>query len=215
MEIKPFVFNPFMENTYIIFDKDTREAAVIDPGCYEPREQKELAEFIHNNELNVKLLLNTHCHLDHIFGNRFVQEKYNVGLGIHKNDLEMLRAAKVYAPGYGFDNFQDAEPEYFIEEGQTIAIGDNVFEIIFIPGHSPGHVGFYSAENKILISGDVLFQDSIGRTDLPGGDYNLLLENIHNKVLQLADDVVVYSGHGQNTTIGHERKNNPFVGQSA
>ncbi len=209
ISIQSFVFNPFSENTYIIYD-DTREAIVIDPGCYEPHEKKELDSFIKTNHLNVVLLINTHCHIDHVLGNDFVKSTYNVPFLIHKKEENLLRAVKAYAPNYGFTGYKDAIPDKFIDENNEVNWGDSHFEILFLPGHSPGHIGLYNAQQKILISGDVLFEGSIGRTDLPGGDMDTLIDSIQQKLFILPDDVTVYCGHGNTTTIGEEKIHNPF-----
>lgn len=209
IEIKNFVFSPFMENTYVIYD-ETKEAVVVDPGCYEDYEKDELTSFISNNELRVVKLLNTHCHIDHVFGNQFVKEKYSVELYIHPKDEDTLRSVKVYAPAYGFQHYVESEPDVFIEEGNYIEFGNSRFEVIFTPGHAPGHVVFVDREQNVCIGGDVLFDGSIGRTDLPGGDYNTLINSIHNKVFPLGDDMIIYPGHGNTTTVKKEKETNPF-----
>jgi glyoxylase-like metal-dependent hydrolase (beta-lactamase superfamily II) len=209
MTIRTFVFNPFQENTIVAFD-ETREAVVIDPGCYEPEERKELDDFISTQKLTVKYLFNTHCHIDHVLGNDHVKEKYNVKLLIHAYDEPVLRAVKAYAPSYGFSGYREALPDQFLKEGDTVQFGNIVLQVLFLPGHSPGHIGFYSREQKIILSGDVLFEGSIGRTDLPGGDFNTLIDSIHRRLFTLPDDVVVYPGHGRTTTLGEEKISNPF-----
>jgi glyoxylase-like metal-dependent hydrolase (beta-lactamase superfamily II) len=209
MTIRTFVFNPFQENTIVAFD-ETREAVVIDPGCYEPEERKELDDFISTQKLTVKYLLNTHCHIDPVLGNDHVKEKYNVKLLIHAYDEPVLRAVKAYAPSYGFSGYREALPDQFLKEGDTVQFGNIVLQVLFLPGHSPGHIGFYNREQKIILSGDVLFEGSIGRTDLPGGDFNTLIDSIHRKLFTLPDDVVVYPGHGRTTTLGEEKISNPF-----
>lgn len=209
--VKPFVFNPFSENTYVVYD-DTKEAVIIDPGCYEQQERKELDEFIKSNHLTVVLLINTHCHIDHVLGNDFVKDTYNVPFLTHKKEESLLRAVKAYAPNYGFAAYKEALPDKFIDEKDEVTWGKSELKVIFLPGHSPGHIGLYNPEQKILISGDVLFDGSIGRTDLPGGDMDTLIESIQQKLFILPDDVIVYSGHGNPTTIGKEKKSNPFCG---
>lgn len=209
LQIKSFVFNAFQENTYILYD-ETKECVIIDPGCYDKDEQGELAFFIKENTLNVNILLNTHCHVDHVLGNYFVKEKYKTKLYIHAQDEPVLKAVKVYAPNYGLQQYQEASPDVYMKEGDTISFGKQKLSVLFVPGHSPGHVAFYSAENKIVIGGDVLFKNSIGRTDLPGGNFDTLINSIHQKLFTLPDDVVVYPGHGPETTIGFEKKTNPF-----
>ncbi|ELR72257.1 Hydroxyacylglutathione hydrolase [Fulvivirga imtechensis AK7] len=198
-----------MENTYILHD-DTKEAVIIDPGCYERYEQEELKEFIASNDLKVVKLLNTHCHIDHVFGNQFVKDHYKVELYIHQEDEATLRAVKAYAPAYGFTNYHEAYPDQFLNEGDEVRFGSSSIEVLFVPGHAPGHIAFYSKEDKFCIGGDVLFQGSIGRTDLPGGDFETLINSIHKKIFPLGDDVTVYSGHGPATNIGYEKKSNPF-----
>lgn len=209
IQVKSFVFNPFMENTYIIYD-DSKECIIIDPGCYEDYEKNELKKFITDNELKVVKLLNTHCHIDHVFGNHFVKKEYGVELYIHQKDEETLRAVKAYAPSYGFTHFEETSPDHFLEEGDEVKFGNSILQVLFVPGHAPGHVAFYNEEDKICIGGDVLFQGSIGRTDLPGGDFDTLIKSIQNKIFPLGDDYTVYCGHGPATNIGAEKKSNPF-----
>ena len=213
MTIQAFIFNPFQENTVVAFD-ETREAIVIDPGCHSPEERKELDDFISTQKLTVKYLLNTHCHIDHVLGNEYVKEKYRVKLLIHAYDEPVLRAVKSYASNYGFPDYRETLPDQFLKEGDTIQFGNTTLHVLFLPGHSPGHVGFYNREQKVILSGDVLFEGSIGRTDLPGGDFNTLIDSIHRKLFTLPDDVVVYPGHGRTTTLGEEKVSNPFCALS-
>ena len=214
IQIKSFVFNPFQENTYIVWD-ETKEALVIDPGCSDPSERQELSDFITNEGLKVVKLLNTHCHIDHVLGNFFVQKTYGVSLHVHEKDIPVLKAVKTYAPNYGFPDYQEVEVGVVLKEATEITFGDSSFEVLFVPGHAPGHVAFVNKEQKICISGDVLFRGSIGRTDLPGGNFEILLNSIEQQLFPLGDDMVVYSGHGVSTTIGYERQWNPFVGANA
>ena len=209
LKIEEFVFNPFQENTYVLYD-ETREAVIVDPGCYEDYEKQDLQHFIESNKLNVKMLLNTHGHIDHVLGNTFVKDTFKVKLSIHKIDEPVMRAVKAYAGNYGFPLYQEASVDSYLEEGNTISFGTQQFEILFVPGHSPGHVAFYNEKEKVVIGGDVLFQNSIGRTDLPGGNFDTLINSIHEKLFTLPDDVVVYAGHGPKTTIGFEKITNPF-----
>ncbi|MFZ6009194.1 MAG: MBL fold metallo-hydrolase [Bacteroidota bacterium] len=209
LRIQSFVFNPFQENTYVLHD-DTRECVIVDPGCYDREEQYELAEFIEHHQLNVKLLLNTHCHIDHVLGNYFVKEKYKVRFMMHVKDEPVLKAVKVYAPGYGMHQYSEALPDGFLEEGDVVKFGQQALQVLFVPGHAPGHIAFYDPQTKIVIGGDVLFLNSIGRTDLPGGDYDTLIDSIHQKLFTLPDDVRVFPGHGPETTIGYEKRTNPF-----
>ena len=213
LHINAFVFNPFEENTYVLYD-ETKACVIIDPGCYETDEKEELTSFIKDNNLQVSMLLNTHCHIDHVLGNSLVKEKYKVKLYIHQKDEVVLRAVSSYASNYGFHQYQPAEPDAYLEEGKTITFGNQTLEIIFVPGHSPGHVAFYHREQKLIIGGDVLFNRGIGRTDLPGGDFHTLIDSIRRKLFALPDDVTVYPGHGPETTLGYEKKTNPYCGLS-
>lgn len=208
-----FEFNPFQENTYVLFD-ESREAVVIDPGCYERDERSQLDNFIERHQLQIKFLLNTHCHIDHVLGNYHVRQKYNVPFFIPEKELPLLKAVKSYAPNYGLAQYQEVLPDAFFDETAGIKFGNTVLKIISLPGHSPGHVGFYLPTEKKLFSGDVLFHGSIGRTDLPGGDYKTLIQSIHNKLFVLPDDVEVYPGHGESTTVGYEKETNPFCALS-
>lgn len=209
LKIKTFVFNPLQENTYVAYD-DTKECVIIDPGCYDRDEEKELADFISAHQLRVRFLLNTHCHVDHVLGNNFVKETYKTQLFIHPLDEPTLKAVKVYAPSYGIYQYQEADADGYLKEGELITFGNHSFAILFVPGHAPGHVAFYNEQEKIVISGDVLFYNSIGRTDLPGGNFNTLIRSIHQKLFKLPDDVTIYPGHGPETSIGFEKKTNPF-----
>ncbi len=209
IQIQSFVFNPFQENTYVVYD-DTKEAVVVDPGCYDEDEKSELADFITENELTVKMLLNTHCHIDHVLGNQFVKEKFKTKLHIHPTEEFVLNAQKVIAPHYGIHRYEDSTPDSFLKEGDRLPFGNQEFLVLFVPGHSPGHIAFYNEKEKVVIAGDVLFQGSIGRTDLPGGNFDTLINSIHQKLFNLPDDVIVYPGHGGNTRIGIEKRTNPF-----
>lgn len=209
IHVKSFVFNPFMENTYVLYD-ETGECVVIDPGCYEDYEKNEIKEFIKSNDLKVVKLLNTHCHIDHVFGNKYIKDEYGVKLYIHKLDDPTLKAVKAYAPAYGITNYEEAVADEYLEEGDEVKFGNSSLRVLFVPGHAPGHIAFYSSDDKFCIGGDVLFQGSIGRTDLPGGDFDTLINSIHEKIFPLGDDVIVYCGHGRETTVGVEKKSNPF-----
>ena len=209
MQIQKFQFNPLQENTYVLYD-ETKECVIVDPGCFKKEERDELAGFIADNDLQVKALWNTHCHVDHVLGNAFVKRAYNVKLYIHRLEDPVLKAVKVYAPHYGFYQYEEAVPDSFFDEEATIGFGNQTLKILFLPGHAPGHVGFYHEMDKTLLGGDVLFYNSIGRTDLPGGNYTTLIQSIHLKLFVLPDDVTVYPGHGPETTIGFEKRTNPF-----
>jgi hydroxyacylglutathione hydrolase len=210
--LKHFEFNAFAENTYILYN-DAKEAAIIDPGCSTPEECNQLVEFIDFHKLTPKLLLNTHCHVDHILGNHFIHKKYGLSPLIHKNELPLLECLADVAAFYGFHAHPSPQPLRFIEEHEIIKLGEISLKTLYCPGHSPGGLCFYMEQDKLLIAGDVLFRESIGRTDLPGGDYDALEKNIQTKLFILPDDVKVYSGHGEVTTIAHEKAFNPFVGE--
>lgn len=207
--IQVFTFNPFSENTYLLFD-ETKECIIIDPGCYDESEKEELCSFISANDLQVVQLLNTHCHIDHVFGNAFVKNTFNVKLSIHKLDEVTLNAVVNYAPAYGFQHFETSSADNYLEEGDKVTFGNSTLDIVFVPGHAPGHVAFYNENQKFCIGGDVLFDGSIGRTDLPGGNHDQLIESIQTKFFKWADDMVVHAGHGGTTTIGKEKRTNPF-----
>lgn len=210
LTLKTFTFNAYSENTYVLYD-ETKECVIIDPGMYDGAEQNQLVAFINENGLKPVFLLNTHCHLDHVFGNKFIFDTYRLKPQFHKGELDILQAIPGYAPQMGFNNYQlSPEPDTFLDETGTIHFGNSSLELIFAPGHSPAHLCFYSKADKLLIGGDVLFYGSIGRTDLPGGNHDQLIENIKNRIFTLPDDCKVYPGHGPSTTIGFEKENNPF-----
>ncbi|WP_316737994.1 MBL fold metallo-hydrolase [Pedobacter aquatilis] len=210
IKIKIFTFNAYGENTYVLSD-ETNECVIIDPGMYEGYEQNELVSFIKENNLKPILLLNTHCHLDHIFGNKFVFDTWGLKPQFNKGELQVLQAVPSYAPQMGFTHYElSPEPEIFLGETGTVTFGNSSLELIFAPGHSPAHLCFYSKADGFLIGGDVLFYQSIGRTDLPGGNHQQLIDNIKTKLFTLPEDCKVYPGHGSATTIGFEKQNNPF-----
>jgi glyoxylase-like metal-dependent hydrolase (beta-lactamase superfamily II) len=211
MKIKQFVFNAFSENTYVLYD-ETKECIVIDPGCYDASEKKQLSAFIEANDLKVKALINTHCHVDHVLGNNFVLNTYGVDLYIHKEDVATLKANEIVAQLYGFNNYEPSVAGKFLAEGDNFRFGNSELKVIFVPGHAPGHIALVSEQEKLCIGGDVLFQQSIGRTDLPGGDFDTLMSSIKNKLFVLDDETKVYCGHGPSTTIGFEKQHNPFCG---
>lgn len=208
--IHSFVFSPLAENTYLLFN-DSKECIIVDPGCYFPNERKELEHYISVNHLQPKYLLNTHCHLDHVFGNQFIIQTYAVPLYVHPDEQVVLRYAPQAAERWNlpFDNYNG--PLLLLREGDTIELGADILKVIEAPGHSPGHICFYCEEQGFLIGGDVLFRNSIGRTDLPGGNFETLVKNIRTKLFTLPDKTVVYSGHGECTTIEYEKKYNPFL----
>lgn len=210
LQVKTFAFNPLQENTYILYNENS-ECCVIDPGCYFNNEKERLKDFIEQQKLSPKYLLNTHCHLDHIFGNKFVHDTWQLPLYLNEKDVPLLERAPVSGTYYNlpFDNYSG--PMHFLTEGDTIKLGDDELKVLFTPGHAPGHICFYCEKQEFVIAGDVLFKLSIGRTDLPGGDYNTLIDSIREKLFTLPDNVKVYPGHGEATTIGFEKRNNPFL----
>jgi glyoxylase-like metal-dependent hydrolase (beta-lactamase superfamily II) len=210
-QLKSFAFNPFSENTYILFDDTTREAIVFDPGFYTVNERKMFVKFIDDNNLIIKRLINTHCHLDHVFGNPFIIETYNVPLECHRAELPVLARVEQSGMMFGTPVPPQQAPSVFIEDNAVITLGSIELKAILAPGHSPGSLCFYHEKDKFLIGGDVLFFGSIGRTDLPGGSHAQLIQSIETRLMTLPDDVKVYSGHGQPTTIGRERRYNPFL----
>ena len=212
LRIVSFTFNGFAENTYLLIDEATRATAIVDPGAYSAAEQHTLRDYIAREQLDVKYLLNTHAHIDHVLGNAFVLRTYpGIPFLLHTLDLPTLRAVATYAGPYGFAAYEPAEPTGELAAGQVIALGESELEVRFAPGHAPGHVVLYDRAGGQLVGGDVLFKGSIGRTDLPGGDYNTLIQSIHNELLTLPDETVVYPGHGPSTTIAAERRSNPFL----
>ena len=211
MTIKQFVFNAFSENSYVVYD-ESKECIIVDPGCYEKDENQLLKSFIVENELKVVSMVNTHCHIDHVLGNAFVKNEFGVDLTIHELDKSTLKSNEIVAPMYGFNAYDPCEADKFIAEGEQVKFGNSSFDVLFVPGHAPGHIALVNEKEKVCIGGDVLFQQSIGRTDLPGGNFDTLMDSIKNKMFTLSDDVVVYCGHGPSTNIGYEKQYNPFCG---
>jgi len=210
LKIKSFVFSPIQENTYLLYD-EFNNCAIIDPGCYFDDEKEQLVGFVKKSGLKPQMLLNTHCHLDHVFGNKYIAETYGLVAQIHEKEKTVLEFAPASGLMYNmpFDNYTGNF--IFLKEGDTITIGEDTLSVIEVPGHSPGHICFYCAKQHFLIGGDVLFNRSIGRTDLPGGNHEQLLKNIREKLFVLPNETVVYSGHGPATTIGEEKLHNPYL----
>lgn len=210
LTVKGFVFSPLQENTFVVYN-ETGECIIIDPGCYFGNERNELKDFISRSQLHPKYLLNTHCHLDHVFGTKFVAETYGLQPQFHPKEKQVMDFAPLAALHWNlpFDHYQG--PAQYITEKDTLRLGEDEFTILFTPGHSPGHICFYNRKQQFVIGGDVLFRESIGRTDLPGGDFKTLEDSIRGQLFVLPDEVTVYPGHGPETTIGHEKAHNPFL----
>jgi len=211
ISVAKFTFNPYQENTYVLYD-ETKECIIIDPGMYEQAEKDNMEDFIKNNNLKPVKLLNTHCHIDHVLGNKFIAEKYGLALEAHEKEVEVLAPVVQYGLAMGIHAEPSPSIAKFLTEQDTIQFGKSELTILFAPGHSPGSICFYSAADNLLIGGDVLFKMSIGRTDLPGGDHQTLLNSISNKLWKLPENTIVYPGHMEKTTIGFEKRNNPFFG---
>lgn len=210
IHIKAFTFSPISENTYVLYN-DAGKAIIVDPGCYFPAEEETLKNCLIDNGLTPVYLLNTHCHLDHVFGNKWVHETYGLELHMHPNEASMLELAPLSGERWGLPFQNYTGPLHFLNDGDTLFLDDTEIQVILAPGHSPGSICFYLPSQGDLIGGDVLFRGSIGRTDLPGGDSETLLTSICEKLWVLPDETVVYSGHGIKTTIGYEKRNNPFL----
>ncbi len=210
IKIEHFTFNPFAENTYVL-SNEKGEAVIIDPGCYFTEEEKTLKNYIAGQNLKPVQLLNTHCHLDHVFGNNWIHKNYGLELYMHKDEQPVLEfapsAGNMY--GLGFTNYTG--PLHYLEEGNKIFLGDDMLQVLFTPGHSPASICFYCSAQHFIISGDVLFYESIGRFDLPGSNEQELYKSIREKLYVLPDETIVYPGHGEPTTVGHEKKYNPYV----
>ncbi len=210
LKVEKFVVNPLQENSFVVSD-DTGECVFIDPGFYYREEHSEIKEYISDNNLQPVKIANTHCHFDHIMGVEFVRNEFNIPFHAHAEDAFWIDKAEEQGELFAVDMKKVAPADYHFVENETVKFGNTEMKIIHVPGHSPGHVVFYDEKNGVLIAGDVLFYGSIGRTDLPGGDYDTLISAIKSKLFQLPDETKVYCGHGPETTIGFEKKNNPFL----
>lgn len=210
IQIKSFAFNPYQENTYVLYD-ESNECVIIDPGMYTGDEQNAFLKFITDHDLKPVLLLNTHCHIDHVLGNKFIFDTYGLLPQFHKGELPVLNSVVAYAPQMGMRYEVSPLPEVYLSETGTVKFGNSELELIFAPGHSPAHLCFYNKEQQFIIGGDVLFYRSIGRADLPGGNFDQLISSIREKLFTLPDDVKVFPGHGPSTSIGFEKQYNPFL----
>lgn len=210
IKIEKFVFNPFQVNAFVLYT-ESGECFIVDASCQGDGEIKVLEDFIHENNLIPRAVINTHGHVDHLPGAKYFTEKYQIPFYLSEEDEFLVKGAVEYGAVFGFYLEQPPLPDKHLKEGEVLSLGDNEISLIHVPGHSPGSIVFYMRNEKILITGDVLFAFSIGRTDLPGGNYSQLINGIKEKLLILDDDIVVYPGHGPATTIGQERKMNPFL----
>lgn len=210
-QVQVFEFNPFAENTYVVYD-ETGECAIFDPGCYTARERQTLVSFLSANKLRPVRLINTHCHLDHVFGNRFVHTTWDLGLEIHRGEVPVLERFPITCQMYGIPDAEPSPaPARFIEAGEVVSFGASRLEVLFTPGHSPASLSFYCREAGFVLAGDVLFFEGIGRTDFPGSDHATLLDSIRTQLFTLPDETLVCPGHGPTTTIRHEKEYNPFL----
>lgn len=209
--IQAFEFSPFSENTYVIADDTTRDAVIIDPGSYEQAEKEALNQFIVTNQLNIRYLLLTHAHLDHVFGVAYVKRKYNVKAYLHELDQVVFNDVPTRCAVFGLRGYEPSEIDAHIKEGDQIKFGSIVLDVVFVPGHAPGHVAYINHAERYVVGGDVLFRGSIGRTDFPYSNHADLVNSIRTEFYTLPDDYIVYPGHNEPTTIGQEKRSNPFV----
>ena len=210
IKIKVFIFNPFLVNTIVLSD-ESGEGIIIDASCYTQKERDELDQYITENHIKPVKLINTHCHVDHLLGCAYVANKYNIGVELHEADLPVFKDAKQHGMVFGFDVDELPSVKGFLLEGQDVTFGNSSLRVFYVPGHSPGSVAFFNAEQKLVIVGDVLFKGTIGRTDLPGGNYDQLIKSITSKLLTMPPDTEVIPGHGPSTTIKEESLTNPFL----
>ncbi|MDZ4668190.1 MAG: MBL fold metallo-hydrolase [bacterium] len=214
LQIQRFVFNEFQENTYIIWD-ESLQCAIVDPGCSNADERNRLKSFIEDNNLTPTLLLNTHCHIDHILGNEFVANTYNLPLHLHQEELTTYKETDRWAAMFGLPKFEVPQNLVFINVDTKLNFGNTHLEVLFTPGHSIASLSFFDSNSLNLLSGDVLFKESIGRTDLPGGNFETLAKSIKEVLYTLPNETKVFSGHGPTTSIGHEKAHNPYVSLTA
>jgi glyoxylase-like metal-dependent hydrolase (beta-lactamase superfamily II) len=210
IKVEYFTFNPLAENTYVL-SNEKGEALIIDPGCYFTEEERTLQNYITANALKPLLLINTHCHLDHVFGNHWVHKTYGLELYIHEDETKVLEFAPAAGNMYGLAFINYKGPLHYLKEGDEILLGNDKLTVLFTPGHSPAGICFYCKTQNFVIGGDVLFYESIGRFDLPGGNEQQLYKSIREKLYVLPGETIVYPGHGEPTTIAHEKKYNPYV----
>ncbi len=208
--IQDFCFSAFQENTYVLYN-ELKEAIIIDTGCYTRIEEKMLTDFIRKENLKPTLLLNTHCHLDHVFGNNYMSETYGLTAHIHPNEQIVLDRLPEAAAKWGAPTDAYKGSIQYIQEGEMIQFGSDSFKVLLTPGHSPGSVCFYHTEQDFMIGGDLILKDGVGRTDLPGANPLDLIKSIRTQIFPLPDSLTIYSGHGPATTWGREKEHNPYI----
>ena len=212
MQIKTFVTNPIQENTYLLIDEESKKCVVVDAGILYDYEEKEFSTYLETNGLQLVAALNTHLHLDHCFGNDFLYKKYGIKAKADKKEESNLNMLKSYAQVFGIPyNGDIQELDSYLNDGDEITFGETTLRVISVPGHSAGGLGFYNEKDGILIIGDSLFKGSIGRTDLPGGDYATLISSLTKRIMTLPEETKVYPGHGPSTTIAEEKIYNPYL----
>ncbi len=211
--VEKFTFNGFQENTYLLHDG--KSCVIIDPGCYEREEQEKLSNFICNESLTPLAVLLTHSHIDHVLGLDYILKTYSLGFYMHEIDVETLKTVENYAHIYGFPGYSapTIQATHLLKGGETLSFGEMKFDVLFTPGHAPGHVVFYDKVNEFVINGDVLFKGSFGRVDLPGGNMEVLKKTINEVMFKLPEETIIYCGHGPETTIGEEKRTNYILTQ--
>jgi glyoxylase-like metal-dependent hydrolase (beta-lactamase superfamily II) len=210
IQIETFIFNPFQENTYLVSD-DTGACILIDPGCHFENERRQLKDYIEKHRLQPQLIVHTHGHIDHVLGINFIKEAYGIKAVMHPDDLSVLRSSKDFGRMVGLEIDQPGDPELHVFDDEQVKFGNTSLEVFHVPGHSPGSIALYHQDRGILFPGDVLFRRGIGRTDLMGGDYSTLVRSIKERLFTLPEDTTVYPGHGEPTTIGEEKRENPVL----
>lgn len=210
LKIQKFVVTQFLENTFVVFDSESKKGFLIDPGMADTQ----IDDFIENSKIQIEGIYCTHCHPDHIAGVKYFQKQYKAPFYVHGHELSILEAYPMWAPMLGFDPGDQPRPDGYVKDGQSIEVGQYHFKVIPTPGHTPGGICLHCQSQKLLFSGDTLFHRSVGRTDFPGGNTDQLITSIQENLFTLPEDTLVYCGHGDETKIGEEKDMNPFVGNS-